>query len=196
MPSRSGWDSKSASYRSRLEGAGKSGKLSGFKMTKAETRTYWEHGGDLRAGRSHTPRPKASAAPAAPATRAGLNLTQPGDHAALLRWRRSSSFPSWLPRSDDVMSVDTAAILSQIDLASRNWAHVEFYVNGDGSVKMTVTPKHGYQRTVILPDTSSMREVGAWLHQANMKGLTVRIDGEDPDFESPGFTVKRGRVAA
>lgn len=99
MALRSGWDGTSDSYRSRLIGAGRSGKLSGDSMTPAQTRAYWEGGGDLRGGRSHRPRPVG----AAPKRATELEATSQGDAATwkqLENWRKRPPSrggpPEWL----------------------------------------------------------------------------------------------------
>jgi hypothetical protein len=160
---RSGWTGKSQSYRSRLIGAGRSGKLTGTSLTPEETRAYWEAGGDLRGGRSHTPRPR-YAAPKAATDRESVGMGDQDTYKELERWRNRPPSrggpPPWLPKSPDQLGTDVAAILSQIDIPPARWKHVDMAFLEGGSVVVTITPKRGYDRVVILPDRSAAREFG------------------------------------
>lgn len=163
---RHGWDEKSASYRKRLEGAGRSGKLTGRSLTPAETRSYWERGGDLRGGRGHVPKPK-GAAPKSATDRESVGMGDAGTYAELQRWRRRSPArggpPPWIPSSENELGTDVAAILSQIDVPPSRWRAVEFTFLPTGGAIMTVFPEHGYPRVVILPDAQAVSEVGRLL---------------------------------
>lgn len=207
MAARSGWESRSESYRSRLLGAGGSGKLSGEAMSPAQTRAYWEGGGDLRGGRSHRPRP-IGAAPKRATEREAAGDGDAATYKALEAWRRRkgpTGPPSWLQdkrrwkrtgasmaidvqvvgsdlvrrtgspdlppahtgnRMDEsVVSTDTAAILSQIDIPPSRWKSVEMTIRSDGKVDLTIQPKgNAYPRTVRFPDYQSAQEVGRLLN--------------------------------
>lgn len=99
MALRSDWDGRSDSYRSRLIGAGRSGKLTGDSMTPAQTRAYWEGGGDLRSGRSHRPRP-AGAAPKRATDRESVGQGDAKTWKQLEAWRKRPPSrggpPDWL----------------------------------------------------------------------------------------------------
>jgi hypothetical protein len=206
MALRSGWDAKSDSYRSRLIGAGRTGKLTGDSMTPAQVRTYWEGGGDLRGGRSHRPRP-AGAAPlrATQLEAAGQGGTESWEK--LERWRKKPPSrggpPDWLKdkrkwkrrpsapsidvqvtgsdgkargralpeqtpadRIDEtVVSTDTAAILSQIDIPPARWKSVEMDILPSGRVLLTIQPKgNAYPRTAEFPDLTSAQQIGRLLN--------------------------------
>lgn len=154
---RKGWDDLAPSSRSRLEGAGRSGKLAGVSLTPAQTRAYYEGGGDLRAGYGKA-RPPRGAAPVEETSRIALGLSTSTDNRALERWRRTNS-PDWIPRNNAAMGTDTAAILSQIDVPPAKWKEATFEVLTDGRVKMTIQPIRGNPRIVFLPDRDSMSEV-------------------------------------
>ena len=167
---RTGWDDKSPSYRARLVGAGRSGKLSGSPMSPEETRTYWEAGGDLRAGRSHQPS-NPYAAPAGPRARAAEHLDTTADYAALQRWRTRHS-PPWLPRSEAIMGTDVAAILSTISIPPSRWRAVDIVGQADGTAIMTVTPRSGYPQVVRLPDRDAISEVTSFIRNPVPDGAT------------------------
>lgn len=163
---RTGWESRSAAYRKRLEGAGRSGKLNGRRMTPAQTREWWERGGDLRGGRGHAPKPK-GAAPKDATDREAVGMGDEKTYAELQRWRRRPPSrggpPAWIPRSEEQMGTDVAAVLSQIDIPPSRWKSVEFRFLPGGGAVMVVTPKHGYPRVVVLPDAQAVSEVGRLL---------------------------------
>ena len=154
---RRGWGAKKESYRSRLIGAGRSGKLTGSPLTAGETRAYWERGGDLRAGRSHVP-VYATAAPGEPTRRVLTGEGTDRDRRALSKWRTKG--PGWVPRSRTFMADDVAAVLSTLPPPSA-WAHFSLYWQADGSWRMVVEMKNprAYDRVVVLPDYTAAKNV-------------------------------------
>lgn len=172
MAIRSGWEQRAQSYRSRLIGAARSGKLTGVPLVgdaatvEAEVRDYWEGGGDLRGGRAHRPRPT-YAAPRRATEAESVGLGDAATYAELQRWRHRPPSrggpPAWLPRSEATMGTDVAAILSQIDVDPKHWRAVDMAFIQGGGVLVTITPKRGYPRTVSLPDASAVEEFGRLL---------------------------------
>ena len=126
-------------------------------MTPAETRAYWQRGGDLRAGRSHTPR-NVTAAPEGPTRRVLAGEGTDKDRRALSTWRTLA--PSWVPRSRTFMADDTAAVLSRLPPPDR-WAHFSLYWQADGSWRMVVEMKNprAYDREIVLPDYTAAKNV-------------------------------------
>lgn len=194
---RSGWADRSASYRSRLIGAGKSGKLTGKPLTAEETQRYWEGGGDLRAGRSHVTRPS-WAAPKDATDREAVGLGTDKSYREVQRWfhRRTSRGgpPKWLPHDDNVFSAHAAAILSQIPRDPTHWVLIEWRFRADQSSSMTIHLDRGYPVKVQIPDRSVAHEIGQLLQNytvtASSKGEERRMAPywERPDGE--GIVVK------
>ncbi len=187
---RKGWGKRSASYRARLIGAGRSGKLSGSPMPPGETRAYWERGGDLRAGRSHAPS-YATAAPADATARVLAGEGTDADRRHLSTWR--SLAPGWVPRSRTFMADDVAAALSSLPPPDR-WAHFDLYWQNDGSWRMVVQMKNprAYDREIVLPDYTAAKNVMdmASLVAPNMKipdpGVWDQYVEEGRDFDVYG----------
>lgn len=208
---RSGWDNRKPGYRSRLIGAGRSGKLSGTPMSPSETQRYWERGGDLRGGRSHRPTPKGSA-PRQATERESVGMGDAKTYKDLERWRKRSTAkggpPAWLRGNEGVFSTDTAAILSQIDVPPSRWRSVEVEYLPNGSVIVRIQPKgRAYQRVVVFPDSTGAHELLSVLRSpgANAANVTERkrlqqqwgsrpIEVKKP-INSPGAK-KRRAVAA
>jgi hypothetical protein len=89
-------------------------------------------------------------------------------YAELQRWRKRPPSrggpPPWLPKSETQLGTDVAAILSQIDIPPARWKAVNFaFLSADGGVVVTITPKRGYNRVVILPDATAVQEFGRLL---------------------------------
>jgi predicted N-acyltransferase len=72
------------------------------------------------------------------------------------------------------LSDDTAAALSQLGTAPRNWRDVTIYPAPDRGYLMVVTTKRGAVRTTILPDSNSLSEVGSLMK-------THYLDFVDPE---------------
>ena len=113
------------------------------------------------------------------------------DLAALKRWRAGPQRPRWVPKSTEVFSDATAAIIASIGIPPSRWRDVHFVVLEDGATKMIVEPTRGYPVEVILPDPSMLADVGRWIHTLRATGLEVLADGVG--YASPG---PRGRIAA
>ena len=169
---RKSWSDLSAASRTRLETAGRTGKLvPGDYLSPADVRAYHDSGGDLRGAYGHAPKvPNRAPTDVLAAAQRG-KLTRSEDRA-LAKWRRANS-PPWVPTNKAAIGDDTAAILSAIDLPPARWRSVTFGVLDDGRVSMTVTPKGGgYRRQVILPDRSSMSDVARLIQNPIAKGAT------------------------
>ena len=146
-------------------------------MSAAQVQAYYEAGGDLRRARGVHRRelPELYSSTLAP-KRATERASVPGmltdsDVKALRKWRRNSA-PAWLPRSDAVMGDDTAAILAGIGIKPKNWRDVIIErVAGTGTFQVTVVPRRGYARTVLLPDEQAVRELGELLNQYSRPGM-------------------------
>lgn len=204
---RSGWENRKPGYRSRLIGAGRSGKLTGEPMTEAQTRAYWERGGDLRGGRSHYRAPVGSA-PREATERESAGLGDAGTYKELTRWRKGA--PAHLRANDNVLSTDTAAILSRVSPPSR-WKSVQAEYLTDGTVILRIQPKgNAYPQTAVFPDASSASEVMALLRAPGkhseskrekrrleegwgIKGQPVKV--EKPIY-APGVYSKTGQPPA
>jgi hypothetical protein len=91
----------------------------------------------------------------------------PETYAQLEKWRKRPPSrggpPAWIPKASDQMGTDVAAILSQIDIPPSRWRNVEIAFLPGGGAVVTVTPKRGYDRTVLLPDRGAVSELGRLL---------------------------------
>ena len=130
------WEDLKPGYRSRLEGAARSGKLTGTPVPAAQAeavaRSYRASGGDLRSALGRAPRVSArGAAPKVATTRVASGTGTESDDRALARWRRSRSAPKWIPVDPAVIGNDTAAILSQLVQAPSEWNKVDFAEQAD-----------------------------------------------------------------
>jgi hypothetical protein len=170
MARRTGWTRLSVTYRKRIVGAGKSGKLAGAPLSEAETRRYWESGQSMQSGRSHS---RGAARPKTAAPKKATRLEEQGmgtseSYSQLLEWRNRppgrGGPPAWIPSDEMEMRTDVAAILSQIDIPPERWERVEMvWLSDTGPIAFQITSTRGAIRTVILPDTQAMQEVGKWL---------------------------------
>lgn len=183
MATRSGWEGLSSAYRSRLIGAGRSGKLAGQPLTEADTRRYWESGASLRTGRSHAfgaQRPR-SAAPAKATRLEERGMGTPDSYSQLRRWRQRPPSrggpPAWIGNDETELRTDVAAILSQIDIPIQRWRNVTLTWLSEGKVALTVISKRGATRTVILPDTDAAKEVGRLLKLHGPEDMEVEPHG-------------------
>lgn len=170
---RTGWSRLTKASRDRLIGAGRTGKLTGDSLDAAQVRSYWEGGGDLASGYGH-PRRNPGAAPTEATARASRGLDTSDDKAALDRWRRGRSAPSWIPKSRAAMGDETAAALSRIDLPPERWESVRFtYDAADGRFLMTVSPRgRGPDRTTYLPNHEAVGDVARFIRDPVPAGAT------------------------
>ena len=178
MAKRVGWGNLSPAQRARYLGAGKSGSLSGVPLSPAQVRRYYERGGDLRGGRGHLAIPK-RAAPLAETNRVSIGLGDTADRKILEKWRRSKSYPNWLPRSESAIGYDTAAILSQIPYPPAQWKEAILErVPGTQSYTFTVVPKGKGRasRQVLLPDYDSTQDLSALLNASTRAKLGTKAD--------------------
>ena len=174
MARRTGWAKLSPASRDRLVSAGRRGRLApGDSLDAAQSREYWEGGGDTATAYGHA-RKNAGAAPAVPTARASSGLDTSEDKADLDRWRRSRRAPDWIPRSRAVMGDETAAALSQIDLPPSRWRDVSFELDpASGRFKMTVTPKgRGPDRVVYLQNREALHDVASLIRNPVPEGTT------------------------
>ena len=160
-------------YRQRLIRAARTGKLTGSPVSAGQAEAVarrYHASGDLRTARGHAPRRQATgAAPKRATTAVASGQGTDRDDAALARWRRSSSRPKWLPSDPSVMGNDTAAILSQIDLAPKYWKDVQITEQPDGSFQMAIRGTAGQRRLVTLQDRDQLTEVATLIsHQGRL----------------------------
>ena len=219
------WGSLSDSYRSRLLGAARSGRLTGTKVTgsksrvEAAARKAYE-GGATQGGAGTRARGHAQAAyvnrpsTAAPKKATEREALQMGDAktmADLDKWRRKAPSqggpPKWIPRDPTKMGTDVAAILSQVDIPPAKWKSVRYTWLPTGSAIVTITPKRGRERSIILPDYSATREFGMLLKDPARMGSSDaesrrlaeawgRPPGEGIEVEAPVNSPTPGSVAA
>jgi len=170
MPARS-WRSLGDAQRRRYITAGRTGTLSGARLTPAQVRAYYERGGDLRRGRGHMPTPR-GAAPLEATERSSVGMGTTADAKALAQWRRTSA-PAWIPRSRAAMGDDIAASLSRIGIPPKRWKSVVIESNRDGTYTMIVTPRVGYPRTTILADADAVSEVGRLVNASSRADMAA-----------------------
>lgn len=177
------WAGLSEAQRKRYVSAGRTGTLTGRKgLTPAQVRKYYETGGDLSAGRGHT---EQLAAPRQATLRQSdrelyANLPPAearrliaADQKELERFRRSRTFPAWLPRNNQTMRNDTAAALSLIGTPPRNWRTVDINRNENGSYTILVTTKRGRKVATIVADYDALQEFGSLLRNPVAMGRTA-----------------------
>lgn len=173
--SRRDWNALSDAYRKRLVGAG-------------VTREQYESGADLRKARGHGFKaPTPSGFPDESRKRVIDGASTVEDRRNMAAYRKSRSFPSWIPDDPAVLDDQVAAILSTIrpapnatDARGRRagWRDVQFMFNTDGTVTMTVTPIRGYPFDVQLPDRDAAAQVMSILRGLNTPGIDVDLGGE------------------
>ena len=191
------WIDLSAGYRSRLIGAARSGKLTGTKITgdvEAQARVYYEHGGTKggkglsargHANPAYVNRPS-TAAPRVATQRESNGMGDSKTWDQLERWRARSSRnggpPKWIPSDPMVMSTDTAAILSQLDIPPSKWKKVRFDWQPAGGALVHITPYRGKTRIIQLPDHKACSELGHFIKEGDgaHKGLEVEAPVNSP----------------
>lgn len=116
--------------------------------------------------------------------RVAFGLANAADRRDFAAWRKSSSFPSWLPADPADLDDQTAAILAglpksptQTDrLGRRNgWKDVQLETLPDGRVRVTVTPLRGRPFTFDLPDSDGARQLLGIVSRAQYPGLKVDV---------------------
>ena len=162
---RKSWGQLRPGYRRDLQARGRT-----LGLSEGEVRAR-HASGDVRALRRHPQKPAKWAAPKEATDRESIGLGTTADYADLTKWRARRS-PSWLPTSEAAMGTDTAAILSQIDIPPARWRHVEFTTLQSGQVRMTITPRTGYPREVMLADRDAMSEVTRFIRNPGPTGAT------------------------
>ena len=104
----------------------------------------------------------------------------------LERWRARSSRnggpPKWIPSDPMVMSNDTAAILSQLDIPPSKWTKVRFDWMPSGGALVHITPYRGKTRIIQLPDHKACSELGHFIKEGDgaHKGLEVEAPVNSP----------------
>ena len=165
------WRNLSEAQKKRYLSAGRTGRLNGRPgLTARQVRDYYNRGGSLKAARGYHP-PK-GAAPRQATLRAQAGVATKQDVETLRAAREKA--PSWIPKDRALLSDDTAAALSQIGSAPRNWKTVVVTPLPDRSgFLMTVTTKRGATWVTVLPDRNALSEVGSLLR-------THYLDFADP----------------
>ena len=168
---RRSFDSLSPNYRERLIGAARSGTLTGTPVpaanAEAVARAYHSSGGDIRAAAGKA-KPAARGSAPVRATRALKSRTTPTpeQETSLKKWRKSREYPKWLPRSEEILGTDTAALLSQIDIPPSQWKSAKLVARPDGLWNLTVTGPRGRRITVGPFDRDQVSELGKVINQA------------------------------
>ena len=199
------FDELSVSQQKRYIGAWRSGKANGTKHSGSEAQLRagvrrWYESPQRKAGfsqralghakRAQEPAERQRRAVRTASTRerraaaraVGRGDATPEQEKLFRSWRKSRAFPNWIPKDEAVMGIDTAAILSAIDIPPSRWASVSFSYAPDGvGIVMTVqgTTWNAKPRSVTLPDYDAAREVLRWL-----RGSTSGIDVETRNIES------------
>ena len=197
------WADLSDSYRSRLLGAARSGKLTGTKVTGSESRVEAAarkayEGGATQGGRgtvarghanpAYVSRPK-HAPPTKAVQREALGMGDAKTMADLEAWRaksaRAGGPPAWLrgPETEG-MGTDVLAIIAQVDVHPDKWRTVRYSWLPNGGAIVTITPKRGRERSIILPDYGATQEFGRWLHYLR-RGSDDPIEVLEPPVNSP-----------
>lgn len=189
------WAALGDAQRARYIRAGKTGTLNGRKgLTEAQVKRYYLAGKPLVAARrgAQSKENVARATKATGLTKAEIaqvvtnaqeGVFTPQANALRDRYLRSQAFPKWVPRDESKMSLETQVLLAQIGSPPARWANVQFLIQSDGTVIMTVQRKGRNQfgapkpLSVTFPDVESAQEVGRWLQGARLEGLTVEARG-------------------
>jgi hypothetical protein len=167
------WAGLGENQQKRLEGAGRSGRLTGTPgLTASQVKSYYESGGDLNSGygRKGAEPPRSRYQPPEAAARAIVQgLATPDEERQLRKWLRSDA-PPWLPRNPDSMGIDVIAALAEIRRPPTDWKSTAmvYHYTGEhaGRWVMTVTYKNGRPKTesTVLPEGQGVaRSVGQWL---------------------------------
>jgi len=166
------WSGLSEAQRKRYVAAGRTGTLTGKKgLTPSQVQKYYERGGDLSAGRGH--REDVARKVRKPALRSAVGAETDADRKALERFRRSTTFPTWLPRNKNVMQDSTAAALALIGTPPRNWKNVQITRNEDtGGYSVLVTTKRGRKVATELQNREALSQFSQLLRNPTAMGRT------------------------
>lgn len=188
-PAGRSWASLSESTQSRYLGAWRSGKANGTKHSgtdaqlRAQVRRWYENPknklGGARGHRNPAQEPaerkkRAAKKPIARRRREAAQAIARGDatpaQERLFRdWRKSKAFPSWIPKDEGKMGIDTAAILTSLPGPPSRWSGVVFSPGPDGTILMRIQRRGANQYgpypsvTVTLPDYDAYLDVLRWL---------------------------------
>lgn len=166
------WAGLSDGQRKRYISAGRTGTLTGRKgLTPAQVKAYYEKGGNLSSARGHK---EEITAPRKTALKAATGNVTKQEKQTLKTWRKSRNYPTWLPRSNEVMRDDVAAALSLLGTAPRNWKTLVVRENTDGSgtYSVVVVTKRGARRSTELPDREAVKEFASLLKNTDKQGRT------------------------
>jgi hypothetical protein len=138
-------------------------------LTEAQVRRYYESGKGLQAARGHQDELR-------PPRQATLRLATGGrkekDIKSIQKWRKGPTYPTWLPKSNEVMRDDTAAALALLGTAPRNWKDLVVSENPDGTFSVLVTTKRGAKRSTILADRNSKNELARLIRSPQGQGVS------------------------
>ena len=204
------WAALGDAQRQRYIRAGRTGTLNGRKgLTEAQVKRYYLAGKPLVAARrgSQSKENVARVAGVSGLTKAEIaqvvtnaqeGIFTPEANALRDRYLASRAFPTWVPRDESKMSKETQVLLAQIGSPPARWATVQFLIQDDGTVIMTVQRKGRNQFgpprpvTVRLPDVESAQEIGRWLQGARLEGLKVEARGVSYDAPKAAQSIPTG----
>ena len=204
------WAALGDAQRQRYLRAGRTGTLNGRKgLTEAQVKRYYLAGKPLVAARrgSQSKENVARVAGVSGLTKAEIaqvvtnaqeGIFTPEANALRDRYLASRAFPTWVPRDESKMSKETQVLLAQIGSPPARWATVQFLIQDDGTVIMTVQRKGRNQFgpprpvTVRLPDVESAQEIGRWLQGARLEGLKVEARGVSYDAPKAAQSIPTG----
>lgn len=178
--------------------------MTGAPMTPTQVRAFYEGGGDLRRARGYHAKGTAEralrpahGAPRDATDRSVLGISDTADATALRKWRRKGA-PDWVPGSRSSMGDDTAAVLSRVGIHPRNWKKVRIDpVSGTRMFTMTITPRRGYSRTVLLQDQDMVSEVTRLINhtsRASMAGSAAERRRLEREWKTRGGRVPSMKV--
>ena len=204
------WAALGDAQRQRYIRAGRTGTLNGRKgLSEAQVKRYYLAGKPLVAARrgSQSKENVARVAGVSGLTKAEIaqvvtnaqeGIFTPEANALRDRYLASRAFPTWVPRDESKMSKETQVLLAQIGSPPARWATVQFLIQDDGTVILTVQRKGRNQFgpprpvTVRLPDVESAQEIGRWLQGARLEGLKVEARGVSYDAPKAAQSIPTG----
>ena len=204
------WAALGDAQRQRYIRAGRTGTLNGRKgLTEAQVKRYYLAGKPLVAARrgSQSKENVARVAGVSGLTKAEIaqvvtnaqeGIFTPEANALRDRYLASRAFPTWVPRDESKMSKETQVLLAQIGSPPARWATVQFLIQDDGTVILTVQRKGRNQFgpprpvTVRLPDVESAQEIGRWLQGSRLEGLKVEARGVSYDAPKAAQSIPTG----
>ena len=205
------WAALGDAQRQRYIRAGRTGTLNGRKgLTEAQVKRYYLAGKPLVAARRGSQSKENVSRVSTKkgglsrdeirqvVTNAQEGLFTPQANALRDRYLASRAFPTWVPRDESKISKETQVLLAQIGSPPARWATVQFLIQDDGTVILTVQRKGRNQFgpprpvTVRLPDVESAQEIGRWLQGARLEGLKVQARGVSYDAPKAAQSIPTG----